>query len=384
MAESTYTAMSMAALEAAFAANVPTMLVGPPGIGKTAVIRALAKKGGYDLVTLIGNRLDPTDINGMPKGEVIYEREEGTEKVPVYGTVFLSPEFQHRIMRKKKVILFLDEFSNTPASVRASLLTLIQNREFANGEKMPAETVIIGAMNPPEEAADGYDLDLPTSNRIFFISWKPSVEEWVDGMKTAWGEDVPKEELEWKGKIARFISDNPSYLHKQPEQGGTAEVYTGFNSSNPSDMAVINYAWPSRRSWDNLSKMLANGSDDHSIQDFIGAGVVGPAAMGQFRDWLRKNERIDPKAVLAKPEDVKWDAMSVDDAHLVLRAIIEMLTDKNALQVLHVFDVIADQGADNLGAAYLDSYISAGYANKHKQETLAVLKKYRQATRRAQ
>ena len=380
MAVDTATRMTMAAMEAAVQARVPVMVVGAPGTGKTASVRELAKKIGYELITIVGSQMDPTDVTGLPKGEKVLEKEDGTA---VWGTSYLAPWWQVRILTRKKVLLFLDEFSNTPSATRASMLTMLQNREFPNGEVMPKETIVIGAMNPAEQAADGYELDLPTTNRLFFIPWSPSAASWYEGMLEAWGEEVSEKELHWRRRVVAFVKDSPTWLHREPNDVETTEVY-GVNRSNPSQMEVLRSAWASRRSWDKLAQVLGKAPEDNSIQDLIMQGLVGYAAAGAFRDWIRRNDVIDPRAVLKAPEKFDWITMSLDDSNLVLRAIIEMIDDSNAAKVIKTFEVIADAGRADLGAPFItslikklnSSHLSSETIKANKQAILPVVKKY--------
>lgn len=359
MAVDTVTRITMGALEAAVKARVPVMLVGAPGTGKTETVRELADRLGYELITVIGSQMDSTDITGLPKGEKVIERENGND---VWGTVYLAPWWQIRILQNKKVILFLDEFSNTPGSTRASMLTMLQNREFPNGEVMPPETIVIGAMNPAEQAADGYELDLPTTNRLFFLSWNPSISSWYEGMLNAWGKEVEPEEMKWRTKIVKFIKDNPTWLHREPDDVSSTEVF-GVNKNDASQMEVLRSAWASRRTWDKLSQVLPFAPDDVSTQDTIIQGLVGYAASAAFRDWLRKNDVIDPKAVLADPTQFDWKEMSLDDSNLVFRAVVDMVSADNGEEVIRVFATVADAGRADLGAPFMRDMVSALTSN---------------------
>lgn len=380
MAVDTATKMTMAAMEAAVQARVPVMLVGAPGTGKTASVRELAKKIGYELITLVGSQLDPTDITGLPKGEKVLEKEDGS---PVWGTSYLAPWWQVKILTKKKVLLFLDEFSNTPGATRASMLTLLQNREFPNGEVMPEETIVIGAMNPAEQAADGYELDLPTTNRLFFIPWSPSAASWYSGMLEAWGDTVSEKEMKWRQRVVAFLKDNPTWLHQEPNDVDTTEVY-GVNKNNPSQMEVLRSAWASRRTWDKLTQVLSHTGEDSSIQDLIMQGLVGYAAAGAFREWLRRNDVIDPRKVLEDPSKFNWEKMSLDDSNLVLRAILEMVDDETSLKVIKVFETVADAGRTDLGAPFIkgliqalsNSKLSSAVVKENKLAIMALVKKY--------
>lgn len=346
----TVNGMTNQAVMAAVQAKTPVMLVGAPGTGKTESVRAIAKLMGYALITLVGSQMDPTDIVGLPKGEHLGKTDDGKD---IFGTVNLAPWWQVRILKEKKVILFLDEFSNTSGATRASMLTMLQNREFPNGHVMPEETIVIGAMNPASQAADGYDLDLPTTNRIFFIPWKTSHESWYAGMLVAWGnKEASEDELAWRGKIVKFIKENPGELHREPTERATKEVY-GANLSDPSESEVFRYAWASRRSWDNLSRILTGAPNDVSIQDMIAQGTVGFAAAAKFRDWLRKNDTINPSAVLKDPNCVDWENLLPNDLSLILRSLTDGVTDKTFVKTLAVFERVAKEGRAAEGGTYI-------------------------------
>ena len=50
------------------------MMVSDPGMTKTATVRSIAQEIGYDLVTIIGSRMQPEDVSGFPtRGEIVIE-----------------------------------------------------------------------------------------------------------------------------------------------------------------------------------------------------------------------------------------------------------------------------------------------------------------------
>lgn len=350
------------ALQATIMARKNAILVGPPGVGKSARIRQLAKQMGYDMKTIVGSRMDPTDVSGVPSVQELWRNEYDE---PVYGTVYAMPDWQQFCLRRRKVILFLDEWSNTPASVQASMLTVMQEREFPNGEKMPDETVIIAAMNPTSQAADGYEMAMPTTNRFTFLHWSPPVDAWFEGMLNAWGEDVSKDHMKWNRRIVGFLQENPGRLHVEPSDDlGSDGAYAHLESANDSAMEVFRSAWASRRSWDNVGAILANIPEKNIMaQDRILQGTVGYAAASDFRDWLRQNDGMDPREVLNDPSAVDWMDVTVDDANMVLRSILSMMDADNSTQVLMVFKAIGEAGRKDLGASYLTEALQKASGN---------------------
>lgn len=343
-------------IDAAVKARLPVMLVGAPGTGKTAAVKHFARQIGYELIILVGSRMDPTDISGLPSSGIFVD----SDGVETNVTVQNAQEWQARILSNPKTILFLDEYSNSPSAVQASMLSLIQDRQFPNGRNFPQETIIIGAMNPPEEAADGYDMSLPTVNRFMWVAWDPKNLDWTANMRTAWGQEVSEEELFWKRRIATFIEKNPSFLHMQPELGAVPSSH-GLDLSNPSKVAVATNAWPSRRSWDNLSKALAFvDKKDTYTQDALAQGLIGSSASSSFREFLRKLEVIDPLDVIAEPYEVDWQALDISDVNLLLRGVLEYADKSNIKNVVDVFVSLAKADRAALGTTYIEKFIKVG------------------------
>jgi MoxR-like ATPase len=62
------------AIAVALKADVPTLLWGHPGVGKSRFIEKLGRELGFEVFTIIGSTLDPTDIRGLP-----YRTQDGTQ-----------------------------------------------------------------------------------------------------------------------------------------------------------------------------------------------------------------------------------------------------------------------------------------------------------------
>lgn len=347
---STSTHAAREVLLAAMRTRRMAMLVGAPATTKSVTIRTIADQMGYALFTIVGSRMEASDLSGAMKVEQVWTDDEGRA---VYGTVLAPHSWQIEVLRKKKVILFFDEFSNTKDDVRASMLTILQDREFPNGQRMPEETILVGAMNPVAEAADGSELDIATSNRMLFIPWDPPVSEWLEGMRKGFGKQVSQKELAWKLKVAKFIEDRPSFLHIQPDPiNVNPEVY-GVDTSNESEMEIFRNAWPSRRSWDNVSVVLSETPASIPIQDMVIRGLVGPAAANAFRDWLSKNDSLSPHEVLADPSRVDWNEISLNDSNLLFRSVVDGIDQVTAEPAIALFKHVAEAGRTDIAAPYV-------------------------------
>lgn len=340
------------ALKSTMRARQPVMIVGQPGVGKTATVRAIAKEMGYELITLLGSTMDSTDLVGLPSPKELRVIDFDGNEVVEMVTAYLKPWWQARILATKKVIVFLDEYSTASPSVQASMLTFLQNREFGDGSSLPRETIVIGAMNPQESAGQaGNELSMPTVNRIVFLPWQLSHDSWYKGMLDAWGEKVSPAELKWKRRIVSFIKDNPSQLHREPNPNENIDIY-GAQAKDPSNAEIARTAWASMRSWDNLSKVLANAPEAVYVQDLLAQGTVGWAAAQDFRIWLQSNNEMSPYDVLRDPSSVDWANASLNDTALLFRAIIEMVGPTTVGAVLKLIKTILDSGNGSILGPY--------------------------------
>ena len=132
------------ALGVAVAARVPVLLWGAPGTGKTSAIRAMAQTMGLPCETVIASIREPSDFAGLPI-------------VVGDGVRFAPPAWARRLAEAGHGLLFLDELSTAPPAVQAALLRVVLERVVGD-LTLPDAVAVVAAANPPEQAADGWDL----------------------------------------------------------------------------------------------------------------------------------------------------------------------------------------------------------------------------------
>jgi len=150
------------ALAAGIRARVACLLVGPPGIGKSAVVAQAAADVGLPLHVLIGSNCDPTDIAGFPFVDSGHMRRA---LVPAIQACVDAPG-----------LLFLDEATSVPSSVQAPLMRLYLEL-IAGDTRLHPGSAVVAACNPPDQCPGGVELTAAQINRVVVVEFCPNLKE---------------------------------------------------------------------------------------------------------------------------------------------------------------------------------------------------------------
>ena len=117
------------ALAAAIRANVPVLVWGQPGVGKTAYLETFGTRNAFQVETVVGSIREASDFLGLP--------------IEVDGQVrYAPPSWAERLAKASKGLLFLDELTTAAPSVQRAMLRILQEREV--GEMTLPPTVRAG------------------------------------------------------------------------------------------------------------------------------------------------------------------------------------------------------------------------------------------------
>ena len=236
---------------------------GPPGIGKSALVRQAGLRCGLPCVTLLGTQLAPEDLIGVPR-----IREEGGRHV----TEFCPPR---AILQQRPFLLFIDELNSAVPDVQKAFYSLILDRRLGDYE-LPAESRVIGAGNRIEDRALVRPMATALSNRMLHVALEPNAEAWL-----AWACSNGLHPL-----VITFVRARPDRLFEPPPTDGTP-------------------AYPTPRAWHLLSDSLH--AVDASLWPAIAAGSVGDRAGAEFSAFARR-ARLVPRL-----EDLASGAARVPD-----------------------------------------------------------------------
>lgn len=386
------TEKTLNSIKAGIMARQSVMLVGDPGKGKSAVVHMLAEEMGYDVITIIGSQRDATDITGFPHIETV-NLDGNSYEVQSYAV----PNWQFRIMKEKKIFLFLDEFSNSNPAVQASMLCLLNEREFANGDKLPEETVIIGAMNPVSSAANGFELTPPTCNRLMFIPWEPSDASWLEGLVSNWGhpERISAQELKWRRIIAKFLMNNSMLIYKMPSDKEKTIKPIGIADSETAKLDIVSKAYPSNRSWTNLAKTIpycrnSEGKISNRIIEEVAFGMVGMEATIRFMDYIKENysggsqnnvKLPSLEEALATPSCVDWRKINQSQSMQFFSNLIHSAEQNGSIisGCVNLFVYIAESRGTDLCAPYVEQLTRIASLNHMVDENRKLINAYKTA-----
>ena len=156
----------------------PLFLVGPPGIGKTAIASQAAEELHLGFVSYSMTHHTRQSALGLP---FISERsfQGKTVKISKY-TMSEIVASVYSVMEDTGIregILFLDELNCVSETLAPSMLRFLQFKEFGQ-YRIPDGWVIVTAGNPPEYNAEARHFDIVTWDRVKKITVEPDYEAW--------------------------------------------------------------------------------------------------------------------------------------------------------------------------------------------------------------
>jgi hypothetical protein len=195
-------------------------------------------------------------------------------------------------------VLFIDEMSGAYAAVQGALMNVILQRRVGDIRLSP-RIRMIAAANPPEYAANGWELEPPNANRFcHFEVNPPEKSSWYSWLKNRKETkrvqqvemvDAGVWEVEYAKQVALvelFTSAYPDMYYALPKVGSTN----------------IGRAWPSLRTWTfaiHALTTIACLNAPPELNVLFVQGCVGNAAAVAFMNFIRNMDLPTPIDVLS-------------------------------------------------------------------------------------
>jgi hypothetical protein len=285
-------------------AGIPVKIEGPPGVAKSSVVHQWANNLRRDPLFLIGSIHSPEDFGGLP-----FPNEERT------FFKMTPPAFGERLTRPG-ALLFMDELTTTPPSVRAAMLSMLTERRLGDLLIHP-DTLFIAACNPPEMAPNASPLEKSMSNRFFHWDWKHDFDAWASGMMSEDDDFQPRWVPTLPGDWKRF----------KPMVGANLVSYFRRNSNDRISIPKGDeeYAYCTPRSAKYLRDALAAAASVNAPEDIkkdICIGMVGKTVGRNIMQFLAQLDLVDPEEVLSGKKQFKHNKTRADLTVTLMTSVV--------------------------------------------------------------
>ena len=231
---------AMKAIRKAIQTRRPTFLWGPPGIGKSDVVKQIGEQAGREVIDVRLALWEPTDIKGIP----YYNSDK--------GTMVWAPPAELPTDPESTAIIFLDELNSAPPAVQAAAYQLILNRAVGT-YKLPKGVDLVAAGNREGDRGVTYRMPAPLANRFVHLEMKVDFDDFQDWATL---NKVHPEVLGYVGFAKQDLYD--------------------FDPKSPSK----SFATP--RSWVFVSELLQDDDCDNDTLSTLIAGAVGDGLATKF------------------------------------------------------------------------------------------------------
>lgn len=158
----------------------PVFLMGPPGIGKTAIMEQIAAEKNIALVAYSMTHHTRQSALGLPC--IVKKSFEGREYTATEYTmseIIASVYSRMELTGKKEGILFLDEINCVSETLSPIMLEFLQYKKFGMYQ-LPQGWIVVTAGNPPEYNNSVHDYDVATWDRLKRIDVEPDYSVWKE------------------------------------------------------------------------------------------------------------------------------------------------------------------------------------------------------------
>jgi hypothetical protein len=263
--------------------HTPVMLWGPPGVGKSDMVRQTAQRHQVPVIDIRLSQMEPSDLRGIP-----FRSGKQVE----WAVPALLP---HKDRHGAAGVLFLDEITSAPPSVSAAAYQLILDRRLGEYE-VPDGWAIFAAGNRQGDRGVTYTMPAPLANRFSHFEVDTHLDDWV-----AWAYSHGIDE-----RVIGFLRFRPELL------------FDFDPAHNP-------VAFPSPRSWEFAHRSLQKFTAHPQLLQSALQACVGPAAGIELHAFVNSIDKMpnldDIIAGREVPVPSEIDLQYAIVAALVARAI---------------------------------------------------------------
>ena len=299
----------------------PIMLWGPPGIGKSTVIRELTEELDIGFIDVRLAQREPVDIRGLP---VPREDRQGVDWI-------VSSEWPREGQEgfKPRGIILFDEITAADPSLQVAAYEFILDRRLGMLYDVPDGWYIIAAGNRTKDGAVARAMSSALANRFCHLELRSDAKSWTDW---AWMKEIHP-------SVIGFIRFRPDLL---------------FNMNGDRERG-----WPSPRTWARVSLEMQlaeeSGLSDNALANII-EGLIGKGTALEFQGYMRWTEQLPDIARILRGEDPVEIPVRSDQCFGLISAMVHhVLETEDIKEIINgIFDVLLKLSNDWAQVAYHD------------------------------
>ncbi|HIT87073.1 MAG TPA: AAA family ATPase [Candidatus Coprocola pullicola] len=158
----------------------PVLLIGAPGIGKTAIMEQIARECNIGIVSYTITHHTRQSAIGLPFiQKKIYAGKEYSVTEYTMSEIIASVYEKIEMTGLSEGILFIDEINCVSETLAPAMLQFLQNKTFGT-HQVPEGWIIVAAGNPPEYNKSVREFDIVTLDRVKKIEVKEDFTIWKE------------------------------------------------------------------------------------------------------------------------------------------------------------------------------------------------------------
>ena len=158
----------------------PVFLMGPPGIGKTAIMEQLARELDVAFVSYSMTHHTRQSALGLPYiAKKTYGGREFSVSEYTMSEIIAAVYDAMEATGKREGILFLDEINCVSETLAPAMLQFLQFKVFGR-HRVPEGWIVVTAGNPPEYNRSVREFDIVTWDRLKRIDAEPDYDAWKE------------------------------------------------------------------------------------------------------------------------------------------------------------------------------------------------------------
>ena len=298
-----------AAIRKCFKIQRPVFLWGPPGIGKSDIVKQIAEETEREVIDVRLSLWEPTDIKGIP----FYNSSSNSME--------WAPPIELPQDPDSTAVLFLDELNSAAPATQAAAYQLVLNRRVGK-YTLPKGVSIVAAGNRETDKGVTYRMPAPLANRFLHLELKHNFDDWQ----------------EWA--VNNKISDQ-------------VVGYLGFAKQDLYDFdprsSSRSFATP--RSWSFVSDLLADDDlSEGTLTDLV-SGAIGDGLAVKFMAHRKVAKQMPRPDAILKGEIKKLEIKEISAMYSLTISMCYELQEANAQKVKNWNEM-----ADNFFRFMMDNF----------------------------